>query len=256
LFIIGAARSGTTLLGDCIAALPEISYHFEPVATKAAARYVAEGRWSERRARQFYRLVYAWLMRMHLDGDLRFAEKTPRNSCIVGFLDASFPAAQFVHIVRDGRDAALSHSKRPWLSAALAGSGAYEPGGYPLGPYAQFWVEPGRRNEFEATSDLHRCAWAWRRLTENALADCAHLPDDRYLELRYESLVTQPDGEAERVLDFLRIQRTASRDAFRGAVVRTARSDSVGRWRTELSESELAVITSEAGALLRRLGYA
>ena len=40
IFIIGAARSGTTFLGDCIGRLPEVTYHHEPPATKAAGRYV------------------------------------------------------------------------------------------------------------------------------------------------------------------------------------------------------------------------
>src|SRR5947207_79174 len=37
IFIIGAPRSGTTFLGDCIGRMPEVSYHFEPRLTKAAA---------------------------------------------------------------------------------------------------------------------------------------------------------------------------------------------------------------------------
>ena len=44
IFLIGAARSGTTFLGDCVGRLPEVSYHHEPPATKAAGRYVYEGR--------------------------------------------------------------------------------------------------------------------------------------------------------------------------------------------------------------------
>ena len=77
--IVGAARSGTTFLGDCIGRLPEVTYHHEPPATKAAGRYVYQGLWGERRSREFFRLVYRWLVRVERDGDLRFAEKTPTN---------------------------------------------------------------------------------------------------------------------------------------------------------------------------------
>ncbi len=162
-FIIGAPRTGTTFLGQCLAALVELSYHFEPVATKAAARYVYEGLWSIAKARSFYRRVYAWLMRIHLDGDLVFAEKTPRNVFVVPFLLQCFPDARIIHIIRDGRDAALSLSKRPWLQAAQGDSGRREPGGYRYGAYAQFWVERERQAEFESTTDIHRCIWSWRR---------------------------------------------------------------------------------------------
>ena len=46
IFIIGAPRSGTTFLGSCLGELPEISYHFEPIAIKAATSYVYANQWS------------------------------------------------------------------------------------------------------------------------------------------------------------------------------------------------------------------
>jgi hypothetical protein len=254
LFVLGAPRSGTTFLGGCLSVLPEISYHHEPVATKRAARYVYEGHWGARRAAFFYRSVYAWLMRLHLDGDLRFAEKTPQNCFIVPFLRRAFPDAQFLHIVRDGRDAAISYSKKPWLRADAADSGQFEPGGYRHGPYARFWVEAERAPEFETTSDIHRCIWAWRGFTEAALAGADGLPAEQYHELRYEDLVRKPQGESERVLDFLGVGSHDVRAAFTDAMSR-AHAESVERWRSELSPDDTATVEREAGHLLRRLGY-
>jgi hypothetical protein len=254
LFIVGAARSGTTFLGDCIARLPELSYHHEPPATKAAGRYVYEGLWSERRARWFYRTVYRWLIRTELEGGLRFTEKTPTNSLIIPFLERAFPDAQFLHIIRDGRDAAASHMDKPWLRADAAGTGNREPGGYPHGPWAPFWVEPERRDEFAATSDAHRMIWSWRRYVEAALRDGPPLGPERYMELRYETLVTEPRTSAERVLEFLGITRPKSRDAFIAAVER-ADAGSVGSWRRKFSPDEIAQIEADSGELLRSLGY-
>jgi hypothetical protein len=254
IFLLGAPRSGTTFLGDAIGALPEVSYHYEPPVTKAAARYVYEGRWRYGTARLVYRQVYAWLMRLHLDGDLRFAEKTPQNCFVVPFLARAFRGAQFVHIIRDGRDAALSYSKQPWLQTAARDSGRRESGGYPFGPVARFWVEPERRDEFEATSDLHRCAWAWRRFTEAALAHTRMLPAARWCEVRYESLVRQPAQQSDRLLDFLGIADRSSRAHFMDAVT-AARPDTVGRWRSEIEGRELERLEREAGPLLRSLGY-
>ncbi len=74
IFLIGSPRSGTTFLGQCLASLPNISYHFEPIATKAAARYVYDGTWSNFQSQWFYKNVYQWLLRSHLNGDLNFAE--------------------------------------------------------------------------------------------------------------------------------------------------------------------------------------
>src|SRR6266702_2334971 len=111
IFIIGAPRSGTTFLGNSLGRLPGISYHFEPRLTKAAARCVYEGSWTARRGGTVFRLSYGALLLAALDGGYRFAEKNPENSFIVPFLAEEFPDAQFVHIVRDGRDAAVSHAE-------------------------------------------------------------------------------------------------------------------------------------------------
>lgn len=236
-----------------MAVLPEISYHHEPEVIKAAVRYVHEGRWSFRRASLFFRTVYSWLLRSHLDGHLRLAEKTPTNSFIVAFLARAFPDSVFVHIVRDGRDCAVSHLGQPWLLASSLATGRREPGGYRHGPDARFWVEPERRREFETTSDLHRVIWSWRRHTEAALRG-RHLGPERYLELRYEEVVGEPAGAADALLDFLSIDRQESRAALHGALS-AADPTGVGRWRERFTPAELAIIEAEAGGLLRRLGY-
>ena len=253
-FVVGAPRSGTTFLGECLSALPELSYHFEPVATKAAACYVYEGRWRMAKARGVYRSVYSWLLRQHLDADLRFAEKTPRNCFLIQFLSDAFPDAQFIHIIRDGRDAALSYSKKPWLQAATSGSGRTEPGGHKVGAFARFWVEPERVHEFETTSDIHRCIWAWRRFTASALEAAAQLPADRYHELRYESLARNPEDESNQLLNFLGITEPKSCDLFHQAVAKV-NSNSIGQWREALSDEQLQEIEQEAGQLLRQLYY-
>jgi hypothetical protein len=254
IFLIGAARSGTTFLGDCVGRLPEVSYHHEPPATKAAGRYVYEGIWGDRRSRWFFRLVYRWLLRIELDGDLRFCEKTPTNVHLIPFLAEAFPDSQFIHIIRDGRDAAASHMNKPWLRADAAGSGEREPGGYLHGPWPKFWVEPDRRDEFVRVSDARRMAWAWRRYTEAGLRDGPQLGPARYHELRYESLVREPAAEAERVLDFLGVRERESRALFTLACQR-ADGASLGSWRSAFYPSELADIQAEAGDLLRQLGY-
>lgn len=253
-FVLGAARSGTTFLGDCVGRLPELSYHHEPPATKAAGRYAYEGPWGERRSRMFFRWVDAWLLRVELDGDLRFCDKTPTNALLMPFLDRSFTGAQFIHIIRDGRDAAASHLGKPWLRADAAASGVREPGGYLHGPWAPWWVETERRAEFESTSDVHRAIWAWRRYTEQALKDGPPMGPARYHELRYESLVAHPREEGERILDFLQISRPASRAALLDALQRVE-TGSVGSWKRTFGAADLAVIEADSGDLLRSLGY-
>jgi hypothetical protein len=253
IFIIGAPRSGTTFLGNSLGRLPGISYHFEPRLTKAAARCVYNGSWSARRGAALFRLSYGALLLATMDGGYRFAEKNPENSFLVPFLAAEFPDAQFVHILRDGRDAAVSHAEQPWLNAASATSGRRGRGGQLYGPGARWWVEPERSEEFPVVPDIVRSAWCWRRFTEAALDGVAGLPACRSTEIRYEALVSDPAATADALADFLELS-SADRATLHASLSRT-RPDSVGRWRASLGEGELADVLAEIGPLLTRLGY-
>ena len=252
-FIIGAPRSGTTFLGNCLGRLPEISYHFEPRLTKAAARCIYDGSWSARRGAALFRLSYGALLLTALDGGYRFADKNPEYSFLVPFLAAEFPDAQFVHIVRDGRDATVSHAEQPWLAAASVTSGRRGTGGQLHGPNARWWVEPERREEFPLVPDMVRSAWCWRRFTEAALEGVDGV-GDRAAEVRYEAMVSNPAATADMLADFLALS-PAGRDGLHAGLAR-ARPDSVGRWRKVLADHELADVLAEIGPLLSRLGYA
>ena len=252
-FVLGSPRSGTTFLGNALGRVPGISYHNEPPATSAAARLVYSGEWDWQRAARYYRRTYRWLMRARGEGDHRFCEKTPRNNFIVPFLADAFPDARFLHILRDGRDAALSHMKKPWLAERMREQRRIGVAGDPLGPFPRFWVERERAGEFGSTDDYHRCIWTWRRHVEAALADGAALGAERYLELRYEDVVREPAAGADRIADFLDL--TAPQRSALTASLGRARDDSVGAWRRELSGEQVARSGAEAGPLLRRLGY-
>jgi hypothetical protein len=254
IFIIGAPRSGTTFLGRCIGRMPEVSYHFEPRLTKAGAQCVYDGTWSARRSAAVFRTSYALLLLATLDGGRRFAEKNPENSFLVPFLAATFPTAQFVHIIRDGRDVAVSHARQPWLAAASAGSGRRGHARQPYGPHVRWWVEPERRAEFPAVSDIVRTAWCWRRFTEAALEGLATLPPGRSLEVRYEQVVSAPLEVGERLAEFLDTP-APGRDALCAGLA-DARAGSVGQWRRALGKDQVAEVECEIGHLLSQLGYA
>jgi len=253
IFIIGAPRSGTTFLGDCIGRMPEVSYHCAPRLTKALTGRVYDRSWSERRSAQVFRMSYSALVVTALHGGRRFADKTPENSFLVPFLAATFPAAQFVHIIRDGRDAAVSHAEKPWLTAAAAGDGRRGPAGHPRGPYPRWWVEQDRRAEFTGVSDIVRTAWCWRRFTQAALDGLAPLADGRAIQVRYESMVSDPMGAAASLGEFLGAS-AAGQHALRTGLARASR-DSVGRWRKALGQQQIAEVEREIGPLLTRLGY-
>lgn len=253
IFVLGAPRSGTTFLGSCIGRLPDVSYHFEPRATKAAARCVYDGSWSPERGARFFRLTYGLLLAATLDGGRRFAEKNPENGFILPFLAKTFPDAQFVHIVRDGRDATVSHAEKPWLRASSDGTGRRGRGGQRWGSAARWWVEPHRAREFTQVADVVRSAWAWRRFTSATLDGLATLPAERHHEVRYESVVRDPGGTATALAAFLGAGRQGA-DAL-AAGLGTGRTSSIGRWRHHIDGADLALVEDEIGPLLSTLGY-
>ena len=255
IFVVGSPRSGTSFLGGCIGTLSSVSYHREPVVMKAVGKHVCNGDWSPARARRTYQLVYRTLLGLHIAGDLRLAEKSPQNVFIIPSLAAAFPDAQFIHIVRDGRDAAVSYLEKPWVRQIYAWTRRRDPGGQPYGPFAPFWVEPERIAEFESTSDLHRAIWVWRRHVEAAEAGASAIDATRWLDVRYEVLQHEPATEGDRVLDFLGIEEETERDRLRVALAK-ADPTSIGRWRERVDEASAEVIEREAGKLLARLGYA
>ncbi len=252
LFVVGAPRSGTTFLGACIGAVPGISYHFEPPVVRAALRHAMLGEWPLELTATIYRVTYRLLRLFDAERPTtRVADKTPENVFALPMLAETFPGAGVVHIVRDGRDAAVSLREKPWLLRANSpGTGASPRG--PRGAATRFWVEPHRAEEFTATSDLHRCLWAWRRYTEAGLAGRSLGP--RYLEVRYEDMVASPQATGTRLADFLELGDGPGRGALLSAMAE-ARTDSIGRWRAAFSAADRALADREIGPLLVRLGY-
>jgi hypothetical protein len=196
---------------------------------------------AEEQARRVRRIVQRVRTLAAVRG-LRGVEQNPETTFVLPAALRAFPLAWGVHVVRDGRDVVCSLLERGWLRSGREGR---DDAGQTYGGYARFWVEPERREEFEQASEARRAAWAWRRYVTAARG-----ADERTLELRYESLVADPTGEAERVADALDGDRAALATAFG-----RAHGGSVGRWRQDLTPEQLADVEAEAGDLLASLGY-
>jgi LPS sulfotransferase NodH len=147
-------------------------------------------------------------------GAVRWAECTPDNVFYMSEIKASFPEARFIHMVRDGRDVALSLAKQGWIPPYRWDRER------PHVPAALFWeraVQAGR----EEGSRVH--------------------PD--YLEVRFEDLVRDPEAALAQVatfvehrLDYTKIQGSAIGSVARPNTSFGGDSDSafspVERWRS------------------------
>lgn len=279
-FVIGMGRSGTTLLRLMLDAHSQLAIpaetHFIPVllaepprdGAACLARLQALPNWDDfdlsstgfaARLRALDPFDPAAAVRLFFtgyartQGKPRWGDKTPTYVEQVAAIGALLPEARFVHILRDGRDVALS--------------------------YRDKWFGPG--------DDLTAAARLWRGRILEARAQAARLEPGRYLELRFEDLIAAPEHELKRVCAFLELpfepgmldyhQRAASRlgelgdrrDSEGRVAVPRARRLSIhantarppdpaqsGKWRTGLTPAEVALFEREAGDLLTALGYA
>jgi hypothetical protein len=194
-FVLGCARSGTSILGELIGAHPVVAYLFE-----------AHGVWEppgspppdhHRLTASDAKPAVVERVRRRLlakAGHGRVVvEKNPRHALRVPFLRAAFPEAVFIHVVRDGRDVACS---------MLPGVGGED--WWHLRP-------PDWREHFERAEGLRRCAFAWRGVMEIVLEDLAAVPA---LEVRFERLVRAPERTAQEVLSFLGLASDPAVEAF------------------------------------------
>lgn len=239
-FVVGSPRSGTTFLGRSLGSLPGFVDLGEVGPLKAAIPRLA-GLPPEEAAEHIRRQL-TLTRRLGLVGGLRAVEQTPETAFVVGAAQQAFPQATFVHALRDGRDVVCSLLERGWLRAKRGGG---DDAGQPYGPAARYWVEPERRADFPQASDATRAAWAWRRYVEAVRSAPA-----RVYEVRYERLHADPDGLAAELAAFLDVAEEPLREALL-----LAHGTSVGRWRRELGEEELADVLAESAGLLRALGY-
>jgi Sulfotransferase family len=152
-------------------------------------------------------------------GKPRWAEKTPKNILYIDTLFALFPAAQFIHMIRDPRDAFCSIRERA-----------------------------AKRTTRWATKTPGRTAAEWCRGIHAGLA--WREQPDRYREVRYEELVTQPEATLCSLFAFLG-------EPWAASVLESNPpfSTSVGHWRSELNVSEVAEIEAVAGETMLALGY-
>lgn len=239
-FVVGSPRSGTTFLAGAIGSVPGFLDLGEVAPVKAAIPDLVR-RPPEDASRRLRRTL-AIARRAGLVGSVRAVEQTPEMAYLIDVAARAYPQAQFVHIVRDGRDVVCSLLEKRWLGAGMSGA---DDAGLALGEHARHWVEPERVDEFAAASEPRRAAWAWRSYVSAVRGAGAPVH-----ELRYEALAADPAAAASDLARYL--------GASEGELARAlalVHESSVGRYRTDLTAEQLADVGSEAGDLLRELGY-
>jgi hypothetical protein len=258
-FICGSARSGTTWTYDLFDRHPEVcgiceswilsqTHGVTSVLTQDYWNVAAREAWRERVdvpfgavqlvgydavVRDIGELVARWFVQAARPEHRVLVAKEPLDVAAAAIL---FPEARFIHVVRDGRDVALSMRNASESWDASMGIGL------PISLRAE----------------------AWRRQVENVRRHREWL-GGRYMEIRYEQMRADTVGSLRRLFDFSQIRyseplleeiqagtQLSSYDAraagsgFRGAGT---------GWRGAFSTRERIEFERAAGDLLTSLGY-
>ncbi|HET7483473.1 MAG TPA: sulfotransferase, partial [Actinomycetota bacterium] len=261
-FVVGSARSGTTLLRVILNSHPD-------VAVPPESRFVTElwrGKGEVDRDvflnalhdhRQFQawdlpmdaviaelsdapRLAYrdavagAYVAYSKAHGKSRWGDKTPRYVLRIPFLADLFPDSRFIHLVRDGRNVALSYA------------------GMPFGP-----------------KTVPKAATIWSQRVMAGVRDGRPLGDARYTEVLYESFVADTEGHVRKLCDFLELDfdpamldyADRARDfvfekaaRYNPHVLEKPRTD-VRSWKDEMPDRQVELFEAVAGDVLSEFGY-
>jgi hypothetical protein len=279
-FVVGMNRSGTTLLRMMLDAHPQLTIppetHFVPDLIKACredgatpedalAAMKSAREWGDfgfsdeemlTRLRALPKLRPGPAVRtfyeayMQQQGKPRWGEKTPTYVQKMKLIQRALPEARFVHVIRDGRDVALSVLDRT-VRDLTAGD----------------------------------VATRWQKKITKAREDAPAL--DHYMEIRYEDLILDTESVLRKVADFIDLpwddsmlhyhERSAERlremaRALPGdgrakelsverrmktheMTTKPPSADRVARWRTQMSAGQRAEFEEIAGELLAELGY-
>lgn len=274
--VIGAPRSGTTILSRVLEAHPALALIGEP---RIVWRYGNERKSDLLRPEDARGEVVDYIRDRFTretlaQGKRRFVEKSPQNSLRVGFVDRVFPDAKIVHILRDGRDSTLSifdHWNRfsgglpsrwvkkrareiDWrrapfhakdlLRRLLPASMSPVVGPRLWGPHI-----PGLAQMVGEIDLLAVCALQWRMCVEAACQGGRRLPEDRYMECRLEEF--SPDL-IRSVMDFCGLEDDP---AVWARYEERWKPDRQGRRSEQATPEEIDAILEWIEPTLRWLGY-
>ena len=257
IFIIGCPRSGTTLMRVILDSHPNICCgpethlikNMKNLREKIGERwemlkpYGIEEQVLDQKIQEIFTLFTNNYVKMK--NKKRWAEKTPENIFYVDVIDKFFPNCQFINVIRDGRDVVCSFKER-WGSKT---------------------VFSGIKN--------------WNRSMELTYIYRTRFKKDRYMETRYEDLVTRPEQETKKIMEFLgegwtpgllehhksdhdfwfnfnkesKDDQKIEKHPLRHSPSKPVFSSSVGKWKKNLNVVEKALVNIYLRENLKKLGY-
>ncbi|NOX99947.1 MAG: sulfotransferase [Verrucomicrobia bacterium] len=275
IIIIGAPRSGTTLLGQLFAAHPDVAYWEEPRTVWSTENQhlpndlLREEHLTPQIATKIDQRFSAFLQQ---NDKTRFAEKTPSNMLRIPFIHALYPDCKIIHLHRDPRPVIASALRmlnsppdlkritarareaklRDWpsLSALLFRdtlARLFRKGTKPFwGPRPPVW------QDWLNLPPVTMLSKQWCALMQTAQHDLQQLPPNSWMEIRYEDLLNNHARILPELLEFAELSPS---NEVTNLANQSIQADRTGDWRQSLPQELLREIETETATLLSKLGY-
>ena len=263
-FIIGAPRSGTSLLYAVLRRSSQFRHwpgeshevweaDYHPSLRGWESNVLTAEDLTQGNAARIRRSFFLVTGRKH-----RLIDKTPRNAFRVSFVDAVFPDARYVYLQRDGREN-VNSLINAWRTPRYRTYELQQRHAIP-GVDHRWWkfvLYPGWQEDTSAPLEVV-CAKQWVLSNEHALAGGEAVDEDRWFPIRYEDVIADPVGEIGRVMDFLEVPYERSVEERAGGIATTpiniVTPPEPGKWRRE-NPDEIRAILPLIAPTMSRLGY-
>lgn len=237
IFLVGAERSGTTMLRLMLSHHPQIAWcnEFEYAVDRISDtggfpeldhyyEWLEIHRIFNRTGFQIdRRLNYPQLVNSFLRQKQEKTEKPIIGATVHRHFDKLlkiWPNARFIHIVRDPRDVSRSCIGMGWAGNVWTG--------------VERWVDAEQ---------------IWDKLA-------AHVPPERRIELKYETLISEPIQTLTPICEFIGVP-------FDEAILQYSETttysspdpDLIYQWRRKMSDYEIQLVELQVGSLLGERGY-
>jgi hypothetical protein len=186
-----------------------------------------------REGRRSVRDIFDALMERNAHGErkIRWGDKTPYYALHIGLLHAHWPDAQFIHLIRDGRDVALSLFDR--------------------------------EHDFRVYNSFSAARY-WQEYVEVGHEQGSKLPTGQYLEVRYEDLLSETDRTLRLICNFLGVEFVANMTDYEKSpdggktplLEGPLDPHNAGKWRRRMSQRQVQLFEGGAGHTLENFDYA
>lgn len=201
-------------------------------------------------------------------------DKSPLHTDYVDEIHRFYPEAKVIHIIRDGRDVAVSLMNHFWRMAKDNG-GIFDLDSEELTKRDAYLADPKSfiesGNSIFTEERLRQMAVRWNRRVTKAPSDGTALFGASYYQLRYEDLLEEPEAHLKALLGLLGartddalVRFCVEQNRFEKLAKRTKgdedadsffRKGVAGDWREIFTDRDREIYESVAGEALKSLGY-